>query len=225
MYCMYCGCQFSDELNRCPRCGTPAKSADPEDGGYDASFIKKTELNELFYFGRNASMHPIVWKVIKKTRDELYAITRDVQTKHCFHAGLGSRDREIEWNRTDLCEWLNKDFFENSFTQKEKSLFLPYMPKHYENDFLYYGTHNVNLLSKKEYDDLSIEAVDGYGPYWLCTSEEEYAYLVIPNGHGNVRSKLIKGTLPYGVRPVIKLAIGNNRIAPPYPLPWKGHKG
>ncbi|MBR3575573.1 MAG: hypothetical protein IKN97_10450 [Lachnospiraceae bacterium] len=224
MYCMYCGFGFSDEIIRCPRCSTPTKSADPEEGEYDVSFLKQLNLNEMFYFGMNASMHPIIWKVIKKSRDEIFAITRDIQVKKRFHEGLGHRYREIDWNRADLCEWLNKDFFENGFSKKEQELFLPHSPEQYENDFSYYGTHNVNILSKKEYDELPAEAVDGFGPYWLCTSVEEEVYLVVPKGNGSISSTLCQGTFQYGVRPVIKLAIGNNRIPSPYPLPWKGHK-
>ena len=59
---------------------------------------------------------PIEWIILNNTGDKLVLISKYVLTHRVVH----SLEKKFEWADSDLCVWLNNDFYNSAFDEREK---------------------------------------------------------------------------------------------------------
>lgn len=93
-------------------------------GGNDGSGgkyskYKKLEKGDTCQFGTYEN-EPITWIVLENDNGKLLLITEDVLEPMEYHDEKGS----ITWELCSLRKWLNGEFFDSSFTEKEKDMII-----------------------------------------------------------------------------------------------------
>ena len=59
---------------------------------------------------------PIEWIILNNTGDKLVLISKYVLSHRVVH----SLEKKFEWPNSDLCVWLNNDFYNEAFDEREK---------------------------------------------------------------------------------------------------------
>ena len=75
------------------------------------------DLNSLTVGQDNVQFGPYIWQVLDVQDDKALLITKDIIEKAVYHGTYES----ITWEDCSLREYLNGDFFENSFSEEEKA--------------------------------------------------------------------------------------------------------
>ena len=98
---------------------------------------------------------PIEWIVLDSTGDKLILLSKYVLT----HGVINSADKDCIWSDTELCAWLNNEFYGAAFDEHEKKLMRKirynfFYKLNYEGDFV--GIPSFKDMEKLDY-------------YWLKT--------------------------------------------------------
>jgi len=90
---------------------------------------------------------PILWRVLTSDTDSAYLLSEYILFARCMNASLKDyRDvMKGDFAQTDLCRYLNTDFADQTFTEAELAMLLPF--EHYGKVFL----PDVSDLKNKDY--------------------------------------------------------------------------
>ncbi len=187
--------------------------------------IQNINVGDTIYFGNfeqdNDSSNGnerIEWRVLKKQDDKILVISDCALTTKQFDS---YETRVSDWAECDLREWLNNDFYYQSFSDVERSLIVEVsLPNDYTGDSTY---DKVFLLSEGEAIDCfesfgrkckpsesmiksGYKTANGYCCWWWLRSpalDRSLTMLVMPDGE-----LYREGYFPYiyeGVRPAMWL--------------------
>lgn len=126
-------------------------------------FAASAKRGDTFSFGTyeqdndlSDGAEEILWIVISNKDGQLHAISKYGLDSGFYH----DEDEAVTWEESSLREWLNSDFYENAFSEEEKSRIIS--PELSNRDNPYYNTKGgnstqdfVSLLTVKEAETLT----------------------------------------------------------------------
>lgn len=93
--------------------------------GSDFDYLKDAKVGDIIEFGRyeqdnieRNGQEPIQWGVMMKTKTALYLMAVNVLDEHPYHTDKGA----ITWADCEMRTWLNGDFLNTAFNEKEQLL-------------------------------------------------------------------------------------------------------
>ena len=214
--------------------GYPAEGSGPQEPADSASTpdIFAAQPGDLVPFGTtgsDGSASPLLWQVLDKTEDSLLLITREVLPAPRYN----DSNYYPAWGTSSMRSWLNGEFYQNTFTEEEKSRILP-------TDITYtttitedgsWGEETVtdqvfllNADQAQQYfaDNESRQATLSWNggetvPWWLIGIGFESQGVAQVTASGEVDTYGISVENLLGVRPVIRVRIsgeaGNNAVS------------
>lgn len=145
--------------------------------------VKKAKVGDTINFGRyeqdnniENGAEPIEWIVLYKKKDKALLLSKDVLDFRSYEYWW---ENNITWETCELRDWLNRDFYSDSFNASEKSciLYSKLLTENQNEKELYYTYDSVFVLSK---DDLKTKKYgfqkNGKDSLKRCTASE-YAKL------------------------------------------------
>ncbi len=104
----------------------PAESVMASDYDISDSMFDKPEITYTYadtvYFGNyydysyEAEKQPIRWRVLKRAGNDLFLMMEQTAGKKLYH----DKDENVTWETCTLRQWLNNDFYNETFTEAEK---------------------------------------------------------------------------------------------------------
>lgn len=141
-------------------------------------------------FGRypqeNGEIKPIEWRVLERKNGEILMVSEYVLDARSF----SEDEYQLKWENSDLRKWLNRDFINGAFSEKERRIILPKRLKNPGNREYGYPddpetTDRVFLLSAEEIERYMPEYMDA-----VCDA----------TGHGDVYVNSDTGTAEWWLR-------------------------
>lgn len=215
--------EYEEAITLLEQLGT-YKDSETLKGAIQEEFLETLEVGEYVTWGEfeqdgnfNNGKEQINWVIIEKYDDCMVLLSQyciDVQPYHLSTVSLG------DWEDSDLHNYLER-FYINAFTETEKALMLPSSYEKSQNavDNIDY----VTIPSVEEIKDISPEILAGiptqklsesisqdYIEWWLqSTGDEPLKRATVLGYTGSVNAKGSICTMQLGVRPVIRLSIGD----------------
>ena len=162
--------------------------------------FKKAKGGDVVKFGNypqtaNGDNQPIEWQVLEKKKNKMLVISRYILERKCFDRSSN------DWENSDIREWLNIDFYNKAFNEKEKKyikFFDPFVGSRGDCNYIfllskeeaeeYFANDDARKCKPTEYAMKHGVSVYGCGySYWRLRSEDynsnRYVYLVHWDGH------------------------------------------
>ena len=163
------------------------------------------------------SNEKLEWIVLECKDDEALLISKDIIEYRSFHS---KTETATEWNNSDICTWLNEDFYEKAFSQEEMALILEC-----EIQTLNYGSSTVNS-TRKHIFLLDIQETKNYvigkkyakilvrdsAKGWLLRDKaENQSHIAYVNAEGNIIDKFgVVMDSVQGIRPAMRISLEQN---------------
>lgn len=138
---------------------------------------------------------PIKWFVLTTDRNQSLLMSKDILDFKPYD----NDNANAFWHHSALRNWLNHDFYNTAFSNKEKHQIIPYRSAH---EVL--TTDNVFLLSVDEANKLlknSTYEVSNW--WWLRNSDSNVHTVAYVDSEGNIHTGCPNLTMNGGVRPCI----------------------
>ncbi len=138
---------------------------------------------------------PIKWFVLTTDRNRFLLMSKDILDFKPYD----SDNANAFWPHSALRNWLNHDFYNAAFSNKEKHQIIPYRSAH---EVL--TTDNVFLLSVDEANKLlkdSTYKVSNW--WWLRNSDSSVHTVAYVDSEGNIHTECPNLTMNGGVRPCV----------------------
>ena len=192
-------------------------------GSEKYSFLKNLNIGDTFKFGKieqdndeNNGTEEIDWIVLDKKDGAILVISKYCIYTHAYYS-TNEEEREksnVKWATSDIRVWLNKDFYQESFSKVEQSL-LNETKINYSTDFLFlldteeaekYFTNNESRktvatpYAQTFYYDFAVNS-------WRLRSEGGFTFNPSNVDENGMICKFgYAGSCPVGVRPAMWLA-------------------
>ncbi|MBQ8187935.1 MAG: hypothetical protein IJ037_13870 [Clostridia bacterium] len=100
---------FADEID---------EDADTSKEKKELPYVSRSRIGEEILLGTYRGI-PLKWKVISCGRGKMLVLCESILEKQAFIKKLGPYAR-CSWETSDIRKWLNKDFYNEAFTQEEQ---------------------------------------------------------------------------------------------------------
>ena len=203
----------------------PALAAAEELRGYDTKAGYQYIALGAWPQGENGESEPILWRVLAVTQEEALLFSEYVLGNGWIHRPYEEYPAfDAAWNRTDMYQFLNGEFYEKAFAETEK------LPLLYAEELGTVFLLAADDLKNKAYGFSSDKSRMGYGtPYALANGLFKYSNKSSPYWtrsrsttlSSGVRCTKVEGALGYirceveneGWRPALRLSLANVETA------------
>ena len=114
---------------------------------------RKEELTFGTWFVREKEKAPITWKILDKWNNNLLVISKYALESRPYHDTY----EEVTWEDSDLRKWLNGDFLNTAFTEKEQAM-IPtvtvWADKNPSYPFIHSGSNTEDRVFLPSIDDI-----------------------------------------------------------------------
>ena len=132
------------------------------------------------------------WIVLECQNDRALLISKNIIEYRNFHSKTKTN---IEWQNSDICAWLNNDFYNGAFSEEEKAKVLEYeiQTKNYGSEtsdstqnrvFLFNIQEVKKYVTGKKYAETTIE--DSSKGWLLRDKAENQSHIAYVNEEGNI---------------------------------------
>ena len=187
--------------------------------------LKSADVGDEIIFGKyeqnniSISKEYIEWVVVKKEDDKILALSKYVlDSRKYSQSGFSNSEYHKVWTDCDLRRWLNNDFYEDAFSDEEKSKIVPAAYKDVEDNVFLLSSGDVNALPEKigakayptKYAiSNGVKIFDGSSFNGECAWWLKNALKVYPLGNLGAEEELNSDDI--GVRPAIWIDISETK--------------
>lgn len=141
---------------------------------------------DVLYYGSYRN-EPIAWRVIREEDNRLFLITQ----KPICELPYNDEIKNVEWNNSSLCKWLNGDFI-RAFSDSQLAAVVTVQVDGSEN--------KAFLLSQQEVEEIEDNSLlQSEKDWWVRSKNESNAMFVEPSGEVNEEGESV--VRAKGVRP------------------------
>lgn len=183
---------------------------------------KKVEANpyaegDVIEFGTSLAGNDekLEWIVLECKNSEALLLSKEIIEYRSFHL---KSETATEWHNSDICTWLNGDFYNSAFSEVEKDKILEceIQTKNYGSDTADSTQNRIFLLDIKEaekyvigkkYAKISTEGSSAKG-WFLRDKSGNQSFIAYVDAEGNIKVNYdVEMSSEQGIRPAIRIKI------------------
>ena len=170
------------------------------------------EKGEIIEFGTSLTddSKKMEWIVLECKEDEALLISKDIIAYRSFHSKTNT---STEWHNSDICIWLNNDFYTGAFSEDERAKILEceIATLNYNSKTADSTKNHVFLLNIQEAKDYVIGKKyagtvleDSYNGWLLRDKAETQSHIAYVNKEGEIKEDAgVVMNVIQGIRPAI----------------------
>lgn len=148
------------------------------------------------------------WIVLECSDGEALLLSKDIVTYRSFHSKINT---SITWQNSDICNWLNNDFYNNAFSEQEKERIVQSEVTTEKDGSSISSQNYVFLLSvqeaKKYVTDKGYNKKDSESVWLLRDEGQNSSYIACIIDEHIVQNPGVPMDSEQGIRPAIRIKI------------------